>query len=52
VKNYKFLVAILAITIIESIALLTHTDGVMLGAAIAAIAGLGGFGIGRYRQPK
>lgn len=41
------LVAILCITILEGIALLTHTDGVLLGAAIAAIAGLGGFIVGR-----
>jgi hypothetical protein len=40
-------VAIAAIAIIETAALLTHTDGRYLGLAIAAIAGLGGFFLAR-----
>lgn len=50
--NYKVIVAIAAITLLEIVALITHTNGVLLGAAIAAIAGLGGFEISRHRPPK
>ncbi len=35
----------LCITALEVTAMATGTDGVLLGAAIAAIAGLGGFAI-------
>jgi len=44
--------AIAAIVIIESVALLTHTDGRYLGLALVAVAGLGGFFLGRLvRKP-
>jgi len=52
VNKYKVFAAIAAITIIEIVALITGQNGVLLGAAIAAIAGLGGFEIGRHRPPK
>jgi len=46
-KN-KTIIAILAITILEIIALCTHTDGALLGLAFAAIAGLGGYELHRF----
>lgn len=45
-KN-KAIIAMFAITFLESIALLTGTNGALFGFAIAAISGLGGFVIGK-----
>jgi len=44
----KTILAIAAITILEIIALCTHTDGALLGLAFAAIAGLGGYELHRF----
>jgi len=44
----KAITAILSITILEIIALCTHTDGALLGLAFAAIAGLGGYELRRF----
>jgi hypothetical protein len=41
--NHKVILAMLCITALAITAMATHTNGVILGAAIAAIAGLGGF---------
>jgi len=48
----KTLTAIVAIVILEALAIINHIDGALFGIAIAAIAGLGGFAY-RYRsKPK
>jgi len=39
--------AIAGIVILESIAMLTHTDGRFLGLAFVAVAGLGGYSLAR-----
>ena len=44
--------AIIAVLILETVALLTHTDGRYFGIAVAAIAGLGGFFLSRATPPK
>lgn len=44
------LISIIAIVILEGIALLTHTDGALLAGSMALIAGLGGYTIGRKRR--
>ncbi len=41
----KTVLAILAITLIEIIAILNDTDGYMLGLALVVIAGLGGYSL-------
>ena len=41
--NHKVILAMLCITTLAIVAMVTHTNGVVLGAALAAIAGLGGF---------
>jgi hypothetical protein len=43
----KGVIAIGAITLLESIAMLKGYNGVTLSASIAAIAGLGGWAVGR-----
>lgn len=50
--NFKIILAITAIFILEFTALIVSVDGYLLGAAIAAIAGLGGWSFGRYRRKK
>ena len=45
------IVAIAAAALLEAIALLTHTDGRYFGLALAAIAGLGGYHLGKRQRP-
>lgn len=55
-KNHPLLakttIAIIAILILEGLAIWRNIDGALLGLAIAAIAGLGGFEIGIHRKRK
>lgn len=44
------IVAILAILILETIALLKGVDGALMGIAIAALAGLGGYQVKRLKD--
>jgi len=44
--------AILCITILEGVAMITGVDGKMLGLAFAAIAGLGGYGLSELLQAR
>jgi hypothetical protein len=44
----KTCLAIVCITAIEVVALWRGIDGKLMGAAIAALAGLGGFAVGKY----
>ncbi len=48
----KSLSAIIAILILEALAIIKGIDGALLGFAVAAIAGLGGYEIGYKRKPK
>lgn len=48
----KTTLAIIGIIILEVVALINHINGALLGFAIAAIAGLGGYGIGTRKKPK
>jgi len=48
----KTITAILAITALECFALAQDINGALLGFAIAAIAGLGGYEIGKRKKPK
>jgi len=48
----KIIAAITAITILEGLAIWQGIDGALLGLAITAIAGLGGYSIGRRTKPK
>lgn len=48
----KAIVAITAIVILEGLAIWQGINGALLGLAIAAIAGLGGYEIGIKRQRK
>lgn len=48
----KTIVAIICITTLEATAMGYGVNGVSLAAAIAAIAGLGGFAIGQARAKK
>lgn len=41
----RVIVAIIAITLLEGVAVWTGTDGAAFGVAIAAIAGLGGYAL-------
>ena len=47
----KTIAAIIAITILEGLAIWQGINGALLGLTIAAIAGLGGYEIG-YRRSK
>jgi hypothetical protein len=47
---YLKLVAIAAIAILEAIAMISKVDGKYFGIAVAAIAGLAGFWIGRSKK--
>jgi len=49
---YKAIVAIKAIAVVEVCAMGYGLDGVSLAAAIAAVAGLGGFAIGQTMAKK
>lgn len=44
------LVAIIVLGVLETIALLTHTDGQILTFVVTLIAGLGGFYLGQNKQ--
>lgn len=46
------IIAILCITAILIVALASEIDGVLLAGGISAIAGLGGYIIGRKRKTK
>lgn len=48
----KTIIAIAAIVILVSVALLKGINGAVLGTAIGAIAGLGGYIAGRATKPK
>lgn len=48
----KTIVAIVAIVILEGIAIWKGIDGALLGIAIASIAGLGGYIAGTAKKPK
>lgn len=43
----KAITAIIAITILVVIALLQHTNGILLSIAIATIASIGGYALGK-----
>ena len=45
-------VAILGITILDSVALLNGIDGTVLSLSIAGIAGIGGYEIGNLKNRK
>lgn len=49
-KTIKACFAIGCLTVIESIALLKGVDGALFAVVIAAIAGLGGYTIGRKEK--
>jgi hypothetical protein len=44
--------AIAGIVILESVAMLTHTDGRYLGIALVAVAGLGGYSLANLLRRK
>ncbi|MBA7493219.1 hypothetical protein ES702_03785 [subsurface metagenome] len=48
----KTIISIVAITALVGIAMWQGINGALLGFAIAAIAGLGGYEIGIRRKPK
>lgn len=48
----KTTIAIIAITILATTAIITGLDSGILAAAITAIAGLGGYTLGRATKPK
>lgn len=48
----KVYLAIISILILESIAILRGIDGKCLIGAVAMIAGLGGFSLGRIRRKE
>lgn len=48
----KTIIAIIAIVILEALAILQHIDGAALSVAIATIAGLGGYQAGKTKKPK
>ncbi len=51
---YRFAIAamaIVAIAIVEIIAIVYQVDGRLLGLAFAAIAGLGGYELAKRKQP-
>jgi len=52
-KKYELAIASLAITaiaIVETVAIVYQVDGYLLGVAIAAIAGLGGYELAIFRK--
>lgn len=46
------IIAIICITILQAVALVQGVNGTILSATIAALAGLGGYAIGKYRRSK
>ena len=48
----KTIIAIIAITILEGLAIWRDINGALFGVAIAAIAGLGGWSIAKVQKPK
>ena len=50
--NPAALLAIVAIAVLEAIALLRGVDGTLLAFSIAIIAGLGGYYVGRNRDGR
>ena len=51
-KSIITIVAIGGLVILESVAMATGHDGAMFLPVVAAVAGLGGFGIGEYTTLK
>ena len=51
-SDYKAEVAACCIAVVEVVALLKGVDGVLLTAAVAALAGLGGYTFARSRSRK
>lgn len=49
-KQFPVILAIVCIAILEIFAIVYNIDGYLLGVAIAAIAGLGGYEIGIHRK--
>lgn len=47
----KTIIAIIAITILEGFALYQGIDGAILGIAIAAVSGLGGYALKKAPKP-
>ena len=50
--NWTAMTAIIALAALEGVALATHTDGAMFGVVITAIAGLGGYQVGKVIQVR
>ncbi len=50
--NWTAITAIIALAALEGVALATHTGGAELGVVIAAIAGLGGYQVGKVVQVR
>ena len=50
--NEKWFWAIICITLVEMYALSQGINGLMLGAYVAGIAGLGGYSIAKYRETE
>ena len=48
----KTIIAILAVVILEAVAIWRGIDGATLGIAIAAIAGLGGYEVRAWQSKK
>ena len=48
----KIIIAIIAITLLEGIALFKGINGAIFSVAIGAIAGLGGYEIRKHTSPK
>lgn len=44
--------AIVAITVLEAIALLKNIDGTLMATVVAAIAGLGGYTLGQVMKQR
>lgn len=44
------IIAILAITLLETIALVNCINGITLAASLAIIGGLGGYQVGKFRR--
>lgn len=47
----KTIVAIIAVTIIIGLCIWKDIDGALVGVGVAAIAGLGGYAIGKKKSP-
>ena len=51
-KTTQAIVAMVCITVIEIFAIYNKIDGTILSAVIAAIAGLGGYIVGKKNSPE